>query len=193
MPMSPAPPGPPTESDLVYRRQASPRHGQPQARGRRRCCVLTDRTGRLPRNSRQPRRLAQRRWVRSRIGVRYRRTGPGLDAVAAANARTVAATASSRGGRRAALIAVMTGLTESGLRVLSNPKRPCRQPVPERGRGLRPRLARDLPAAPELWHCGPADGPGHVDRAVPGSAALAAGLALARSPNKRAPCSCLLG
>lgn len=50
---------------------------------------------------------------------------PGLDAAAAANARTVAATASSRGGRRAALIAVMTGLTESGLRVLSNPNDPA--------------------------------------------------------------------
>lgn len=53
-------------------------------------------------------------------------SGPvaGLSDVAAANARVVTATAASRGGSRAALIALMTGLTESGLRILSNPNDP---------------------------------------------------------------------
>ena len=60
---------------------------------------------------------------------------PGLDTVAAANARTVAATASSRGGQRAAMIAVMTGLTESGLRVLSNPNDPAGNLYPSQGVG----------------------------------------------------------
>ena len=49
---------------------------------------------------------------------------PGLDATAATNARTVAAAALERGGRQAALIVLMTGLTESGLRVLTNPNDP---------------------------------------------------------------------
>lgn len=53
-------------------------------------------------------------------------SGPinGLSEAAAANARIVAATASRRGGRQAAMIAVMTGLAESGLLVLANPKVP---------------------------------------------------------------------
>jgi peptidoglycan DL-endopeptidase CwlO len=60
---------------------------------------------------------------------------PGLDAGAAANARTVAATASARGGQRAALIAVTTGLTESGMRVLSNPNDPAGNQYPSQGVG----------------------------------------------------------
>jgi cell wall-associated NlpC family hydrolase len=46
---------------------------------------------------------------------------PGLTVGQAANARTIAAVADSRGGRRAAVIAVMTALAESDLRVLTNP------------------------------------------------------------------------
>lgn len=49
---------------------------------------------------------------------------PGLSAAAAANARVVAATAAARGGHDAAVIALMTGLAESGLRVLANPNDP---------------------------------------------------------------------
>lgn len=60
---------------------------------------------------------------------------PGLDAAAASNARTVAATALARGGRRAALIALMTGLTESGLRVLTNPNVPSGDLYPSQGVG----------------------------------------------------------
>jgi cell wall-associated NlpC family hydrolase len=53
-------------------------------------------------------------------------TGPidGLSAASAANARVVAATAAARGGHDAAVIALMTGLAESGLRVLANPNDP---------------------------------------------------------------------
>ena len=53
-------------------------------------------------------------------------TGPvtGLSAAAAANARVVATTAAARGGHDAAVIALMTGLAESGLRVLANPNDP---------------------------------------------------------------------
>lgn len=50
-------------------------------------------------------------------------SGPisGLSNAQAANARIVAAVATSRGGKRAALIALMTGLAESNLLVLANP------------------------------------------------------------------------
>lgn len=48
----------------------------------------------------------------------------GLSAASAANARVVAATAAARGGHDAAVIAVMSGLAESGLRVLANPHVP---------------------------------------------------------------------
>ena len=60
---------------------------------------------------------------------------PGLDAAAAANARIVAATASARGGRHAALVAVTTGLTESGMRVLTNPNDPAGNLYPSQGVG----------------------------------------------------------
>ena len=60
---------------------------------------------------------------------------PGLSDAAAANARTVAATALNRGDRRAALIALMTGLTESGLRVLANPNDPAGRLYPHQGVG----------------------------------------------------------
>src|SRR5690348_12862951 len=60
---------------------------------------------------------------------------PGLSDAAATNARTVAATALNRGGRRAALIALMTGLTESGLRVLTNPNDPAGSLYPHQGVG----------------------------------------------------------
>lgn len=46
---------------------------------------------------------------------------PGLSDTAAANARTVIAVADQLGGPSAAQIAVMVGLTESGMRVLGNP------------------------------------------------------------------------
>jgi cell wall-associated NlpC family hydrolase len=46
---------------------------------------------------------------------------PALDATQAANARIVAAVAGAQGGRQAAVIAVMTAITESSLRVLGNP------------------------------------------------------------------------
>lgn len=46
---------------------------------------------------------------------------PGLSDQQAANARTVAAVAGSRGGPKAAELALMVGLTESGLRNLGNP------------------------------------------------------------------------
>ena len=50
-------------------------------------------------------------------------SGPvrGLDATASTNARLVTATAEQFAGHAGAVIAVMTGLTESGLRVLGNP------------------------------------------------------------------------
>ncbi|MHB8300318.1 MAG: C40 family peptidase [Dermatophilaceae bacterium] len=54
-------------------------------------------------------------------------SGPiaGIADVSAANGRVVAAVSVARGGDQAALIALMTGLTESGLRVLSNPNDPA--------------------------------------------------------------------
>jgi cell wall-associated NlpC family hydrolase len=54
-------------------------------------------------------------------------SGPiaGIPDVAAANGRVVAAVAVARGGDQAALIALITGLAESGLRVLTNPNDPA--------------------------------------------------------------------
>lgn len=54
-------------------------------------------------------------------------SGPvgGLTDVQARNARTVVAIATERGGERAAFIAVMVALAESGLRVLANPNDPA--------------------------------------------------------------------
>src|SRR6185437_2393578 len=46
---------------------------------------------------------------------------PGLSTIAATNARIVAATAEQMGGPAGALVAVLVGYTESGLRVLGNP------------------------------------------------------------------------
>jgi peptidoglycan DL-endopeptidase CwlO len=65
-------------------------------------------------------------------------TGPivGLSDAAAQNARTVAAVAAGRGGDRAALIAVMTGITESGLRILGNPYDPSGDGLPVQGAGF---------------------------------------------------------
>ena len=64
-------------------------------------------------------------------------SGPlaGMSAAQAQNARVVAATASARAGDRAALIAVMTGLAESGLRVLANPNDPSGNQLPNQGVG----------------------------------------------------------
>lgn len=47
-----------------------------------------------------------------------------LSEAQARNARTIVAVAQPRGGTRAALISVMTALTESGLRILGNPNDP---------------------------------------------------------------------
>ncbi len=54
-------------------------------------------------------------------------SGPiaGISDVSAANSRIVVAVSVARGGDQAALIAIMTGLAESGLRVLSNPNDPA--------------------------------------------------------------------
>lgn len=54
-------------------------------------------------------------------------SGPiaGISDAAAANGRVVAAVSVARGGDQAALIALMTGLTESGLRRLTNPNDPA--------------------------------------------------------------------
>jgi peptidoglycan DL-endopeptidase CwlO len=54
-------------------------------------------------------------------------SGPvaGISDVSAANGRIVAAVSVARGGGQAALIALMTGLAESGLRVLANPNDPA--------------------------------------------------------------------
>src|SRR5690242_16172269 len=46
---------------------------------------------------------------------------PGLSLEASANARLIVAAAETLGNARAAVIAVMTGYTESGLRILGNP------------------------------------------------------------------------
>ena len=64
-------------------------------------------------------------------------TGPiaGIPDVAAANGRVVAAVAFARGGGQAALIALITGLAESGLRVLANPHDPAGNPYPSQGIG----------------------------------------------------------
>ena len=59
----------------------------------------------------------------------------GMPAVQAQNARAVAATASARAGDDAALIAVMTGLAESGMRVLANPNDPAGNQHPNQGVG----------------------------------------------------------
>jgi len=69
-------------------------------------------------------------------------SGPitGLTDAAAQNGRTIAAVASARGGPdsdsdRAALITVMVGLAESGLRVLGNPNDPTAIGLPTEGIG----------------------------------------------------------
>ena len=64
-------------------------------------------------------------------------SGPiaGMSAVQAQNARVVAATASARAGDHAALIAAMTGLAESGMRVLANPSDPAGIQFPNQGVG----------------------------------------------------------
>lgn len=64
-------------------------------------------------------------------------SGPiaGLSAVQAQNARTIAAIASDRGGQRAALIAIVVALAESGLRVLGNPSVVDVSLVPNQGLG----------------------------------------------------------
>lgn len=62
-------------------------------------------------------------------------SGPisGLSADAAQNARIVVATALARGGSQAALISLMAGLTESGLRILGNPNEATVLPVQGEG------------------------------------------------------------
>lgn len=64
-------------------------------------------------------------------------SGPiaGLDPVQAQNARIVAAAALGRSGPQAVLIAEMTALTESGLRVLGNPNDPSGAGLPNQGLG----------------------------------------------------------
>jgi cell wall-associated NlpC family hydrolase len=64
-------------------------------------------------------------------------SGPlaGLSDVAAANARTVAAVAFARGGDRAALLVLMVGLAESGLRQLGNTSDAASIGVPNQGIG----------------------------------------------------------
>jgi hypothetical protein len=64
-------------------------------------------------------------------------SGPvaGLSAVQAQNARIVASTASARGGHRAALIALMTAMAESDLRILANPNDPSGADLPSQGSG----------------------------------------------------------
>jgi cell wall-associated NlpC family hydrolase len=59
----------------------------------------------------------------------------GIPDVAAANGRVVAAVAVARGGDQAALIALITGLAESGLRVLANPNDPAGNAFPSQGTG----------------------------------------------------------
>ena len=55
--------------------------------------------------------------------------------VAAANGRVVAAVSVARGGDQAALIALMAGLAESGLRVLANPNDPAGNAIAHDGVG----------------------------------------------------------
>jgi cell wall-associated NlpC family hydrolase len=64
-------------------------------------------------------------------------SGPiaGIPDVVAANGRVVAAVAVARGGDPAALIALITGLAESGLRVLTNPNDPAGNAYPSQGVG----------------------------------------------------------
>ena len=64
-------------------------------------------------------------------------SGPvaGLADAQAQNARVIVATAAARGGHGAALIAVMTALAESGLRVLANPNDPAGAAYPHQGVG----------------------------------------------------------
>lgn len=64
-------------------------------------------------------------------------TGPvaGLSDAQARNARTVVATASTRGGHQAAVIAVMTAMTESSLLILGNPNDPDGTTLPNQGLG----------------------------------------------------------
>jgi peptidoglycan DL-endopeptidase CwlO len=64
-------------------------------------------------------------------------SGPiaGIPDVAAANGRVVAAVAVARGGDQGALIALITGLAESGLRVLANPNDPAGNAFPSQGVG----------------------------------------------------------
>ncbi|HEY5247335.1 MAG TPA: NlpC/P60 family protein, partial [Dermatophilaceae bacterium] len=64
-------------------------------------------------------------------------SGPiaGISDAAAANGRVVAAVSVARGGDQAALIALMVGLTESGLRVLTNPNGPAGNAFPHDGVG----------------------------------------------------------
>ena len=64
-------------------------------------------------------------------------SGPiaGMSAGQAQNARVVVATASARAGDHAALISVMTGLAESGMRVLANPNDPAGNQYPNQGVG----------------------------------------------------------
>ncbi|MFC7597593.1 C40 family peptidase [Terrabacter sp. GCM10028922] len=60
---------------------------------------------------------------------------PDLSDAQAQNARTIYATALVRGGRPAAYVALMTGLTESNLLVLSNPNDPSGNRIPAQGIG----------------------------------------------------------
>jgi hypothetical protein len=60
---------------------------------------------------------------------------PGLSPVTAQNARLVTATAAARGGDAAAVIALMVGITESGLRVLGNPNDPTANGLAVQGIG----------------------------------------------------------
>lgn len=64
-------------------------------------------------------------------------SGPvvGLTAVQAQNARVVAATAAARTGHQAALIALMTAMAESDLRILANPNDPSGADLPSQGIG----------------------------------------------------------
>ena len=64
-------------------------------------------------------------------------SGPivGISDVSAANGRVVAAVSVARGGDQAALIALMAGLAESGLRVLANPNDPAGDAIAHDGVG----------------------------------------------------------
>jgi cell wall-associated NlpC family hydrolase len=64
-------------------------------------------------------------------------SGPiaGISDVSAANGRVVAAVSVARGGDQAALIALMAGLAESGLRVLANPNDPAGNAIAHDGVG----------------------------------------------------------